>query len=269
MTGHPATVLGMEVKYAVGLPTVGEFGDTHTLLNLAVTAERHGWDGVHLWDHVLYHEPGWPVTSPVVAAAAIAAATTRVRIILTVTLPRRQVQEVAQDTAAIDALSGRRLTVLAIIGSMDREYTEFGLDPDLRARGRALDERLARLTDLWSRWGVPRIPIWCGGRWPHKPGLRRAARFDGALPTFDGQRSANAPIEQFAQAASFLRQLATEDRDVALEGATDSQSAARQVAAYAGAGMTWWIEALGWWRGDRRAAASRITGGPPAGHRDQ
>src|SRR5262245_22814359 len=151
----------MTVKYAIGLPTVGEFGDVRWLVDLAVTAERHGWDGVHLWDHLLYHEPDWPVASSIVAAAAIAAATTRLKIILTTTLPRRQVQDVARDSAAIDALSGRRLTVLAIIGSLDREYTDFGLDADLRARGRVLDERLARLTDLWSQWGTPHIPIWC------------------------------------------------------------------------------------------------------------
>jgi alkanesulfonate monooxygenase SsuD/methylene tetrahydromethanopterin reductase-like flavin-dependent oxidoreductase (luciferase family) len=252
----------MDVKYAVGLPTVGEFGDVHALVSLAAAAERHGWDGVQLWDHVLYHEPGWPVTSPVVAAAAIAAATTRLRIILTTALPRRQVQDVARDTATIDALSGRRLTVLAIIGSMDREYTEFGLDPDPRARGRVLDERLARLTDLWSHWDVPRIPIWCGGRWPRRPGLRRAARFDGAMPTFADQRRANVAVEQFAQAASFVRQLAPSNLDIALEGATTGPSAAQQIAPYAAAGMTWWIEALGWWRGGRRAAMSRIAGGP-------
>jgi alkanesulfonate monooxygenase SsuD/methylene tetrahydromethanopterin reductase-like flavin-dependent oxidoreductase (luciferase family) len=61
---------------------------------------------VQLWDQVLYHEPDWPVTSPVVAAAAIAAATTRLRIILTAALPRRQVQDVAWDTAAIDVCPG-------------------------------------------------------------------------------------------------------------------------------------------------------------------
>lgn len=254
----------MDVKYAVGLPNVGEFGDVRTLLDLAVAAERYGWDGVHLWDHVLYHEPGWPVTSPTVAASAIAAATSRLRIILTVTLPRRQVQEVAQDTAAIDALSGRRLTIVAAIGSMDSEYTEFGLDPDLRTRGRALDVRLARLSDLWSRWSVPPVPIWCAGRWPRKPGLRRAARFDGAMPIFDNQRDANVPVELFAEAASFTRGLAPGSLDIALEGATGGPAAAPRVAPYAEAGMTWWIEALGWWRGDRRAAAARITAGPPA-----
>ena len=34
----------MDVKYAVGLPTVGEFGDVAALLDVAVAAERHGWD---------------------------------------------------------------------------------------------------------------------------------------------------------------------------------------------------------------------------------
>jgi alkanesulfonate monooxygenase SsuD/methylene tetrahydromethanopterin reductase-like flavin-dependent oxidoreductase (luciferase family) len=253
----------MGVKYAVGLPTVGEFGDVQALVDLAVSAERHGWDGVHLWDHVLYHDPDWPVASPIVAAAAIAAATSRVRIILTVALPRRQVQDVAQDTAAIDALSGRRLTILAILGSMDREYTEFGLDPDMRARGRALDAGLARLTDLWSQWRLPRIPIWCGGRWPNRPGLRRAARLDGALPTFEGQRDANVPVATFAEAAAFLRQRTPRPLDIALEGATDGTAASQPIQPYAEAGLTWWIEALGWWRGDRSAAAARVTAGPP------
>jgi alkanesulfonate monooxygenase SsuD/methylene tetrahydromethanopterin reductase-like flavin-dependent oxidoreductase (luciferase family) len=255
---------GMGAHYAVGLPTVGEFGHVRTLLDLAVAAERHGWDGVHLWDHVLYHEPDWPVASPLVAAAAIAAATTRLRIILTIALPRRQVQDVAQDTAAIAALSDGRLTVVATIGSMDREYTEFGLDPNLRARGRALDERLARLIELWPKSRTPRIPIWCGGRWPHKPGLRRAARFDGAMPTFDDQRASNVAIEEFTAAVSFIRQHAADPIDIALEGTTTAPSAAGQVAPFAAAGMTWWIEALGWWRGGTQAAYSRIADGPPA-----
>jgi alkanesulfonate monooxygenase SsuD/methylene tetrahydromethanopterin reductase-like flavin-dependent oxidoreductase (luciferase family) len=255
---------GMGAHYAVGLPTVGEFGHVRTLLDLAVAAERHGWDGVHLWDHVLYHEPDWPVASPIVAAGAIAAATTRLRIILTIALPRRQVQDVAQDTAAIAALSDGRLTVVATIGSMDREYTEFGLDPNLRTRGRVLDERLARLIELWSKSRTPRIPIWCGARWPHKPGLRRAARFDGAMPTFDDQRASNVSIEEFTAAVSFIRQHVASPIDIALEGATTAPSAAGQVAPFAAAGMTWWIEALGWWRGGTRAAAYRIQDGPPA-----
>jgi alkanesulfonate monooxygenase SsuD/methylene tetrahydromethanopterin reductase-like flavin-dependent oxidoreductase (luciferase family) len=253
----------MGVSLAVGLPIVGQFGDVEVLVELAVEAERHGWDGVHLWDHLLFDEPGWPVVSPVVAASAIAARTSRVRIILTTTLPRRQVQDVAQDAAAIDALSGRRLTLVAVLGSVDREYSAFGLDPDLRARGRALDERLARLPELWAEWGAPSVPIWCGGRWPGRAGLRRAARWQGAMPIFEETRDGGVPLPAFEQAAGFVRGLAPGAVDIALEGATQGPPDAGRLRGYADAGMTWWIEALGWWRGDLESARARIAAGPP------
>jgi hypothetical protein len=54
--------------------------------------------------------------------------------------------------------------------------------------------------------------------------------------------------------------------DVALEGQTDGTVAdrgARHVIPYAEAGLTWWIEALGWWRGTPEDALARITQGPP------
>jgi len=211
----------------VGLPNVGVFGSVRALVELAVLAEHSGWDGIHLWDHLLYHDPEWPVASPVATTAAVAAATQRVRIVLTLTLPRRQVQDVAQDTAGIAALAGGRLTVLGIIGSMDREFTEFGLDPDLKARGRALDERLARLQELWRQWGAPEIPLWCGGRWPRKPGLRRAARFDGVLLTFADQRNSTVPVQTFADAVGFVRELdGNRPFDIAVEGATEPETAA-------------------------------------------
>jgi alkanesulfonate monooxygenase SsuD/methylene tetrahydromethanopterin reductase-like flavin-dependent oxidoreductase (luciferase family) len=253
----------MAVKFAVGLPNVGQFGDVEVLVDLAVEAERHGWDGVHLWDHLLFEEPGWPVVSPVVAASAVAARTSTVRIILTTTLPRRQVQDVAQDAAGIDALSGRRLTLLPVLGSVDREYSEFGLDPDLRARGRALDERLERLGELWAEWQVPPIPIWCGGRWPNRAGLRRAARFQGAMPVFEETRDGVVPLRTFEAAAEFVHGLAPGGIDLALEGATKGPADAQRITGYAVAGMTWWIEALGWWRGDLVTARERIAAGPP------
>ncbi|GAA1873338.1 hypothetical protein GCM10009687_46500 [Asanoa iriomotensis] len=249
------------MEYAVGLPTVGAFGDARALTHLAVAAEERGWDGVQLWDHLLYDEPGWPVASSTVAAATIAARTRRIRIILTVVLPRRQVQDVAQDTAAINALSGGRLTLLAIIGSMDREYADFGLDPDLRARGRALDDRLDQLTALWERWGADRAPIWCGGRWPRRKGLQRAARFDGAMPGFEGHWPPKAPpVDDVAAAVEFVRSRAGRPIDVAVEGAADTHA---QVAPYAAAGITWWVEALGWWRGGLADADARVGQGPP------
>jgi hypothetical protein len=97
-------------RCAVGLPNVGIFGDPHLLVELAVLADQAGWDGVFLWDHVLYHDPDWPVVDPTVAAAAIAARTRRVRIGLTmVAVPRRDVGKLARETASLDVLSGGRV----------------------------------------------------------------------------------------------------------------------------------------------------------------
>jgi alkanesulfonate monooxygenase SsuD/methylene tetrahydromethanopterin reductase-like flavin-dependent oxidoreductase (luciferase family) len=247
------------VRQAIGLPTVGEFGDVHALVELAFRAEQEGWDGVNLWDHVLYREPGWPIANSLVAASAIAQATSRLRILLTVAVPRRQVQDLARETATLDALSGGRLTLIAILGSMDSEYADFGLDPDLRVRGRELDARLDRLVQLWSEWDVPAIPIWCGGRWPRRVGLRRAARWNGAMITFDDQRERNVPVEEFAEAAAYLQRTAGRPVHIALEG---HSAPGDSVSSYVDAGMTWWIEALGWWRGGLPEARDRVAAGP-------
>ena len=60
--------------------------------------------------------------------------------------------------------------------------------------------------------------------------------------------------------------------DVILEGRTDgaaSDRGAGQVAPYLEAGLTWWIEALGWWRGSPQDAMNRVRQGPPALARHQ
>ena len=56
MTGEP--------RCAVGVPNVGPFGDPLLLVELAVAAEEHGWDGFFVWDHLLYHDQGWDVADP-------------------------------------------------------------------------------------------------------------------------------------------------------------------------------------------------------------
>src|SRR3954454_16304401 len=138
-------------RFAVGLPNVGPFADPATLVDLAVAAEDAGWDGVFLWDHVLYHDPDWDVVSSVVVASAIAARPSRIRLgVLVTALPRRRVQTVARETATLDRLSGGRLVFGAGIGSMDLEYAAFGEDHDLRVRGKLLDASLGTLAALWS-----------------------------------------------------------------------------------------------------------------------
>lgn len=271
-------------RYAVGLPNVGPFADPVTLVELAVAAEERGWDGVFLWDHLLYHDPDWPVVNPVVVASAIAARTSRIRLgVLMTALPRRRVQIVARETATLDRLSGGRLVFGASIGSMDLEYAAFGEDPDLRTRGKRLDESLELLTALWSGEPVdtpsghrvrmlptpvqqPRLPVWGAGRWPNRPGFRRSARWDGVMATFaNAGRAVPVPVEDFADVVRFVaaERGSLDGFDVALEGWTSPNNAAEIIAPYVAAGLTWWVEAMGWWRGGVEAARERILTGPP------
>jgi ABC-2 type transport system ATP-binding protein len=57
-------------RCAVGVPNVGAFGDPRLLVDMAVAAEEHGWDGFFLWDHLLYRDPAWHVADPLVVIAA-------------------------------------------------------------------------------------------------------------------------------------------------------------------------------------------------------
>lgn len=277
----------MTVRYAVGLPNVGEFGDPGLLVELAVAAEEHGWDGVFVWDHVLYREPGWPVVNPTVVTAAIAARTARVRIGTLMTgLPRRRVQVVAREVATLDALSGGRAVFGAALGSMDIEYAAFGEPVELRTRAEKLDESLAVLARWWSGGQVrhagahltvdgvatlptvqrPRVPIWCAGRWPAKAGFRRAARWDGVMPTHaDFGKGATMPPPALAEALAVVaaERGDLDGFDVVLEGRTSPAEAAAVVAGYAAVGLTWWVEAMGWWRGGVADARTRIAAGPP------
>ncbi len=278
----------MTVSYAVGLPNVGEFGDPRILAELGVAAEEHGWDGVFLWDHVLYHDPSWPVANPTVAVAAIAARTSQVRLgTLMTALPRRRVQIVAREVATLDLLSGGRLVFGAALGSMDTEYAAFGEAASLRQRAAKLDESLTVLAELWSGNEVrfhgqhvliddirmlppplqqPRVPIWCAGRWPGTAGFRRAARWDGVMPTHpDYSEGATMPPELLSTILALIeaKRGGLAGFDVALEGRTTPAGAAQVVAPYAAVGLTWWIEAMGWWRGGVAEARSRIIAGPP------
>ncbi len=282
----------MGVRYAVGLPNVGEFGNPTLLVDLAVAAEDAGWDGVFCWDHLLYHEPGWPVANPTVVAAAIAARTTRIRLgVLMTALPRRRAQVVAREAVSLDRLSGGRLVFGAGLGSMDREYRAFGEPADRRSRAAALDSALAALVALWSGEEVelvpgepvrmlptpvqqPRIPIWCAGGWPARAPFRRAARYDGVMPVHPDFRAGRTmPPEVlaeildvvYAERAGLAATGVLPDGvfDVAIEGATEPTGAAETVVPYAEVGLTWWVEAMGWWRGGVAAAMERIAAGPP------
>jgi alkanesulfonate monooxygenase SsuD/methylene tetrahydromethanopterin reductase-like flavin-dependent oxidoreductase (luciferase family) len=278
-------------RCAIGVPNVGAFGDPALLADLAVAAEERGWDGFFVWDHQLWWDPQWNVADPVVVIATVAARTDRLRIgILVNVLARRRVGKVARESVTLDQLSRGRLVFGAGLGSRAEEFTAFGEPGEAKERAARLDESLELLDALWTGEPVtyrgehltatgvtmlprpvqrPRIPIWCGGRWPVMAPFRRAARWDGVMPTHaDFGLGETMPPDELRAAVRYTREHRTASGpfDVALEGRTDGAAPDRgggHVLPYAEAGLTWWIEALGWWRGTPEDAMARITQGPP------
>lgn len=167
-----------------------ELMEPRLLAELAQQAERNGWDGFFLWDHLLYRPPVRAVADPWVALAAIAYGTGRIRLGPLVTpLSRRRVHKLARETVTLDHLSGGRLTLGVGLGSSRTgEIERFGEVADPGERAQLLDVGLRDLSEYWSG-GLepppvqrPRIPVWVAARWPSRKPLRRAARWDGLFP---------------------------------------------------------------------------------------
>ena len=179
------------MKFAIDVAPFDELADPRLLAELAATAEERGWDGFFVWDHVVYRAPVRAVLDPWVALAAIACATSRVRIGTMITpLSRRRVHKLARETVTLDQLSAGRLTLGVGIGSArNNELEPFGEVADPRERAVMLDEGLAQLTRYWSGdfqpvpVQQPRIPVWVAAEWPHRRPVRRAAKWDGLFPT--------------------------------------------------------------------------------------
>jgi alkanesulfonate monooxygenase SsuD/methylene tetrahydromethanopterin reductase-like flavin-dependent oxidoreductase (luciferase family) len=177
-------------RRALFLAPFDELADPLVLVDLAVRAEAGGWDGVFLWDHIIYRPPVRAVADPWVALSAIAAHTERVRLGPMVTpLSRRRVQKVARETVTLDRLSRGRLTLGVGLGSANsRELEPFGEVTDARERARLLDAGLARLSSFWDGEfeprpvQQPRIPVWLAARWPNRRPVRRAVHWDGLFP---------------------------------------------------------------------------------------
>jgi len=181
------------VRWGLSISLSGELADPGLLADVAIAAERAGWDGVFVWDH-LWNRTLVPFADPFVTLAAIAMATERVMIGTMVTaLPRRRPQLVAQSTTSLDRLSNGRM-VLSLGLGVD-SYGEYSLfdEPavDDRARAAALDAGIGLLGQMLAGEPVtraagrvttaagvqrPRVPIWIAGRAGLSAGPRRVRR---------------------------------------------------------------------------------------------
>ena len=282
------------MRYGIAAPNFGSTGDPRVLVDLAVRAEDAGWDGFFVWDHLL-GDPSWqvPTADAITALAAVAQATSRVRIgPMVAAVPRRNPALLARETVTLDHLSEGRLILGVGLGwPSDADFGRFGLEADVRRRAEMLDEGLAVLDGLWRgepfafegrHFRVeeatflprpvqrPRIPVWVGSLRPGpRAPLRRAARWDGFAPAAeDGELD---PEVLAADVSEVLRLravagLAGDGFDVCASGMTPPLDRAAAIAAverHAEAGATWWHEIVSDWLGGLDAIRRRIDAGPP------
>ena len=143
--------------------------DLPALLRFAVEAEDAGFDGVMVSEHVVLcrgadtqglpanpreyalpgnQDPATPWPSSLMLLAAVAAATTRLRLIAgAVIAPLRHPLLLAKELATLDLIAEGRLVVQPTVSWHRPEYEALGVP--FGARGDLLDEHLAAWEVLW------------------------------------------------------------------------------------------------------------------------
>lgn len=283
------------MRYGLGLPNGGAWGDARTLGELARLAEESGWDGVFLEDYIVWQgHQDVPTSDPWIALAAMAMQTTHVRLGTTITpLTRRRPWKVARETVTLDHLSNGRLILGVGLGDLDHDaasFASFGEVTDIRARGKMLDEALAVLVGLWSGEPfsyhgkyyhvdqvrllprpvqMPRIPIWIGGGFPLKGPTRRALRWDGSC--MYKQPGATAWEDWTPDDVRTLKAMAVQARgmstpfEIVLGGrqrSDDWEKDRALIRSLADAGATWWCEYIEQERCHLDTARTHIARGP-------
>jgi probable F420-dependent oxidoreductase len=179
--------------------------DAGPVAELAVTAERSGWNGFAFTEHPApsakwLETGGHQSLDPFVALSHVAAVTTELKLLTYLAvLPYRNPALLAKSAATVDKLSNGRFILGVGTGYLKAEYFSLGVDFD--ERNDLFDEALDVLPLHWSGEpfdyagkhfncrgiiGRPRpvqipIPIWIGGN--AKLTLRRVAeRAQGWMP---------------------------------------------------------------------------------------
>jgi alkanesulfonate monooxygenase SsuD/methylene tetrahydromethanopterin reductase-like flavin-dependent oxidoreductase (luciferase family) len=175
---------------AIGLPNAVPGVRGEQLTEWARRAEARGFSSLGTIDRVAYSN-----VEMLTALAAAAAVTERIGLATTVLLGplRGNAVSLAKQVLSLHAISGGRMTLGIGLGGREDDYELAGVD--MKARGKVLDEMLARMREVWEGEEMgpgtetpPRVLV--GGS--VAASYERAARFG------DGWIAGGAPPEQFA-----------------------------------------------------------------------
>jgi alkanesulfonate monooxygenase SsuD/methylene tetrahydromethanopterin reductase-like flavin-dependent oxidoreductase (luciferase family) len=104
----------------------------------------------------------------------------------------------------------------------------------------------------------PRVPVWIGGYWPHRPPMQRAAQWDGAVPLFlSAGHGHPPPVDEVRELVAYIRGHRDGDPgrpfEVVLGGTSPTKTAhAREL-------LVPLIEAGATWRDERRPIDDEIN----------
>ena len=263
------------MRFSINIPNFGDFADPRTVATVAAEAEQAGWDGLFVWDHVVHDKrkrQGQPFGDPWMLLTAAALATSRLRLGTMVTpIARRRPEQLARQVATLDSLScGIVIFCAGLGGPIEDEFASFGDTTDPVLLAERLDEGLELVGRYWSGERVnhhgrhydvrdvtllpasvqqPRLPVWIGGFWPHRRPMRRAARWDGAVPLFTTAGHGHVPpVDEVRDLIAYIGKHregpAETPFEIVLGGASpgDRVEARETIAALAEIGATWWDE---------------------------
>jgi probable F420-dependent oxidoreductase len=236
--GHPPGVmLVLSENWTMTPPR-----DLRALVQLAVDAEHAGVDTVMLSEHVTLgsqadehgrptnprdyaapgnQDPAMPWPDSIVLAAAVASATTRIRIALAALIaPLRHPLLLAKQLASLDLLAEGRIVFQPTVSWHEQEYAALGVP--FEERGAILDEELEAMHRVWrdhpashqgrffsfeEMYAEPRpyradgLQMWFGGESLHPAILRRLVRYGHGLHPFGTPTG-----EELAELRDALRQ---------------------------------------------------------------
>lgn len=192
------------MEVGIGLPATIPGVEGATVVEWGRRAEQAGFSTVGVIDRLVY-----PNYDPLIALAAVAAVTERIRLTTSVLLAPLHTNAalLAKQSASLDRLSGGRLVLGLGLGAREDDYTASGLTT--AGRGRTLERQLEELKRIWggeekghagaigptpARSGGPELVV--GGH--VQASIKRAARFG------DGWIMGGGTPDQFAQLASSL-----------------------------------------------------------------